>query len=149
MSYAKAKYAFGFCDKTGFRYPLKDLVPEYNNGVKTGFLVGRDVADPDQPQNFLGRIKINDPQSLRNPRPDTSLVESRALFGFDPVGSQGTLMTAFVGRVSVTATETELETITGVAATGSVGSVTVLTAVDTFDSTSVTLDSTSQTFDEG
>tara|TARA_R100001460_G_scaffold66168_1_gene106568 strand:+ start:358 stop:807 length:450 start_codon:yes stop_codon:yes gene_type:complete len=149
MSYAKAKYAFGFCDKTGFRYPLKDLVPEYNNGVKTGFLVGRDVADPDQPQNFLGRIKINDPQSLRNPRPDTSLVESRALFGFDPVGSQGTLMTAFVGRVSVTATETELETITGVAATGSVGSVTVSTAVDTFDSTSVTLDSTSQTFDEG
>ena len=69
MSYAKAKYAFGFCDKTGFRYPLKDLVPEYNNGVKTGFLVGRDVVDPDQPQNFLGRVKINDPQSLTQSTP--------------------------------------------------------------------------------
>jgi len=125
MSYAKAKYAFGFCDKTGFRYPLKDLVPEYNNGVKTGFLVGRDVVDPDQPQNFLGRIKINDPQSLRNPRPDRSLVESRALYGFDPVGSEGTLMTASVGRVSVTTTE--VESVTGVSATGSVGSVTVST----------------------
>ena len=125
MSYAKAKYAFGFCDKTGFRYPLKDLVPEYNNGVKTGFLVGRDVVDPDQPQNFLGRLKINDPQSLRNPRPDRSLVESRALYGFDPVGSEGTLMTASVGRVSVTTTE--VDAVTGVSATGGVGSVIVNT----------------------
>ena len=146
MSYAKAKHAFGFCDKTGFRCPLKDLVPEYNNGVKTGFLVGRDVVDPDQPQNFLGRIKINDPQSLRNPRPDRSLIESRALYGFDPVGSEGTLMTASVGRVSVTTTE--VEAITGVSATGAVGSATVSVA-DRFDSTSITLDSTSQTFDEG
>ena len=146
MSYAKAKYAFGFCDKTGFKYPLKDLVPEYNNGVKTGFLVGRDVVDPDQPQNFLGRIKINDPQSLRNPRPDTSLVESRALYGFDPVGNAAIFMTASVGRVSVTTTE--VEAITGVSATGAVGSVTVSVAA-TFDSTSITLDSTSQTFDEG
>ena len=146
MSYAKAKHAFGFCDKTGFRYPLKDLVPEYNNGIKTGFLVGRDVVDPDQPQNFLGRVKINDPQSLRNPRPDRSLIESRALYGFDPVGSEGTLMTASVGRVSVTTTE--VEAVTGVSATGAVGSATVSVA-DRFDSTSITLDSTSQTFDEG
>ncbi len=146
MSYAKAKYAFGFCDKTGFRYPLKDLVPEFNNGVKTGFLVGKDVVDPDQPQNFLGRLKINDPQSLRNPRPDTSLVESRALYGFNPVGHQGTLMTASVGRVTVTITE--VDRVTGVSATGAVGSATVSVA-DRFDSTSITLDSTSQTFDEG
>ncbi len=127
MSYAKAKYAFGFCDKTGFRYPLKDLVPEYNNGVKTGFLVGRDVVDPDQPQNFLGRIKINDPQSLRNPRPDRSLVESRALYGFDPVGNDAVFMTASVGRVSVTTTNATAESLTGVSATGSVGSVTIAT----------------------
>lgn len=123
MSYAKAKYAYGFCDKTGFRYPLKDLVPEYNNGVKTGFLVGRDVVDPDQPQNFLGRIKINDPQSLRNPRPDTSLIESRALFGFDPVGNSAVFMTASVGKVTVTITE--VDRVTGVSATGAVGDVTV------------------------
>ena len=75
MSYAKGKYAFGFCDKTGFRYPLRDLVPEFNNGVRTGFLVGRDVADPDQPQNFLGRVKIFDPQS-RNNR-DKSVITNR------------------------------------------------------------------------
>ena len=55
-------------------------------------------------------------------------------------------MTASVGRVSVTTTE--VEAITGVSATGAVGSVTVSVAA-TFDSTSITLDSTSQTFDEG
>ena len=102
MSYAKGKHAFGFCDRTGFRYPLKDLVPEYRNGVKTGFLVGRDVVDPDQPQNFLGRIKINDPQSLRNPRPDTSLLASRAIVGFDPVGNPAVIATGSVGRVTIT-----------------------------------------------
>ena len=105
MSYAKGKYAFGFCDKTGFRYPLKDLVPEYNNGVKTGFLVGRDVVDPDQPQNFLGRIKINDPQSLRNPRPDISQKASRGLFGWNPVGNPAQYMVGSVGRVTVNTTE--------------------------------------------
>ena len=148
MSYAKGKHAFGFCDRTGFRYPLKDLVPEYRNGVKTGFLVGRDIVDPDQPQNFLGRIKINDPQSLRNPRPDTALLASRAIVGFDPVGNPAVIATGSVGRVSVSISETDANLITGVSATGAVGSATVSVA-DTFDSTSITLDSTSQTFDEG
>ena len=147
MSYAKGKHAFGFCDRTGFRYPLKDLVPEYRNGVKTGFLVGRDIVDPDQPQNFLGRIKINDPQSLRNPRPDTALLASRAIVGFDPVGNHAVIATGSVGRVSVSISETDANLITGVSATGAVGSATVSVA-DRFDSTSVTLDSTSQTFDE-
>jgi len=104
MSYARGKYAFGYCDKTGFRYPLSDLVPEFNNGVKTGFLVGRDVVDPDQPQNFLGRVKINDPQSLRNPRPDTSLEESRGLFGFNPVWNDLQFMRAEVGTVTINIT---------------------------------------------
>tara|TARA_R110002050_G_scaffold126583_1_gene247333 strand:- start:12 stop:389 length:378 start_codon:yes stop_codon:yes gene_type:complete len=123
MAYAKSKYAFGFCDRTGFRYPLNDLVPEYNNGVKTGFLVGRDIKDPDQPQNFLGRLKINDPQSLRNPRPDTSLLESRELFGFNPVWNPAQYVVASVGRVTVAAASSE--TVTGVSATSAVGSVTV------------------------
>jgi hypothetical protein len=99
MSYAKAKYAFGFCDKTGFRYPLKDLVDEYNNGTRTGFRVGRDVVDPDHPQNFLGRVKINDPQSLQNPRPDTS---HDGLFGFNPVGNPAQYLIGQVGTVLVT-----------------------------------------------
>ena len=153
MSYAKAKYAFGFCDKTGFRYPLKDLVPEYNNGVKTGFLVGRDVVDPDQPQNFLGRVKINDPQSLRNPRPDTSLLESRELFGWNPVWNSAQYMVASVGKVTVSITEAEPGDVivnpTGISVSSAVGSVTVTGDAGTWDSTGETLDSTAQTYDEG
>lgn len=150
MSYTKGRYAFGFCDKTGFRYPLSDLVPEFKNGVKTGFLVGRDVADPDQPQNFLGRLKIFDPQSLQNPRPDTSEAESRRLFGFDPVGNDAQFMIAEVGTVTLSITPTPNVTLDAGSFTLT-GQTVTLTAPDalTFDSTSTTLDSTAETFDEG
>tara|TARA_R100001015_G_C4616054_1_gene172126 strand:+ start:964 stop:1308 length:345 start_codon:yes stop_codon:yes gene_type:complete len=108
--YARGKFAFGFCDRTGFRYPLKDLVYEIQNGVRTGLRVGRDVVDPDQPQNFLGRVRIFDPQSLRDPRPDRSLLESRGFFnwptvgdGGDPPDGTGSMkLTASLGSVTVT-----------------------------------------------
>jgi hypothetical protein len=70
MSYSSGKYAYGVCDKTGFRYDLKDLVFEFKNGSKTGLRVGIDVVDPDHPQNFIGRIKFDDPQSIQDARPD-------------------------------------------------------------------------------
>ncbi len=99
--FTKGKYAFGFCDKTGFRYPLKDLVPEIVNQRPTGFLVGKDVVDPDQPQLQLGKILINDPRSLRNPRPDRSLDESRILASFNPVGQVGMDAFGYIGLITV------------------------------------------------
>ena len=126
MRSASNKYAFGFCDRTGFRYPLNDLVDEYKNGVKTGLRVGRDVADDDHPQNFLGRIRIFDPQNLTNARPDTALEASRQLFGFDPVWNSAQFMTASVGRVTVSFDES-LINATGVSATGTVGAASALT----------------------
>ncbi len=92
MSYASGKYAFGYCDLTGFRYPLKDLVPQIVNGRPTGLRVGKDVVSPDQPQLQLGRLRLDDPQALRNARPDQSLDESRRLFAFDPVGGGNTAL---------------------------------------------------------
>ena len=86
--FAKGKYAFGFCDRTGFRYKLKDLVPQIKAGRMTGLRVGKDMLDEDQPQNFLGRLgSYGDPEALRDPRPDISQDTSRRLFAFDPVGS--------------------------------------------------------------
>lgn len=76
-SFAAGKYAFGYCDRTGFRYAKKDLVPQIENQRPTGLLVGKDVLDEDQPQLQLGKIRMDDPQALRNPRPDQSLDESR------------------------------------------------------------------------
>ena len=109
-SYAKGSKAFGFCDRTGFRYPLRDLVRQIEDGRWNGLLVGRDVVDQDQPQLKLGDVNANDPQALRFPRPDSSIDESRALFAFDPVGGGNTAlgsrtvgldMAGAVGRVTV------------------------------------------------
>ena len=104
MAYARGSKAFGFCDRTGFRYPLRDLVYEYQNGTRTGFRVGRDVADPDQPQNFLGKVKINDPQSLYDPRPDTAQAEANALWGWNPIWNPAQYIQSAVGTVTVTTT---------------------------------------------
>lgn len=101
MSYARGDKAWGICDKTGFRYLLKDLVWEYKDGRRTGMRVGRDVVDPDHPQNFLGRLRVVDPQPLLNPRPDTGREVSRGLFGWRPVGNPETFMTGAVGTVTV------------------------------------------------
>ena len=84
--FAKGDYAYGICDMTGFRYKLKDLGPEIVNQRPTGFLVGKDVVDPDQPQLQLGKVKVDDPRALRNPRPDRAKEESRELFAWNPVG---------------------------------------------------------------
>jgi len=157
-AYTKGSHAFGFCDKTGFRYPLDELVYEYRNGVKTGFRVGKDVADPDQPQNFLGRVKIFDPQALFDPRPDRfqegftfryPALDEQTLQSF---GSPSALLGG-VGTVTITGDVPVVgivAPVTGSATTSSVGDVTVSTVTTalTFDSTGTTLDSTNSTFDE-
>lgn len=72
MSYAVGKRAYGICDRSGLRYPLRELVPQIVNGVETGLLVAKEHLDKDHPQNFIGRADTTDVQSLRNPRPDTN-----------------------------------------------------------------------------
>lgn len=98
---SEGKHAFGFCDRSGFRYPLKDLVPQFKNRKPTGLLVGRDMLDIDHEQLRLDEVEANDPQSLKDPRPDSNLVESRALWSWRPVGYGNLKMTAAVGRVTV------------------------------------------------
>ena len=109
-AFAKGSKAYGYCDRTGFRYPLKDLVRQFENRRPNGMLVGRDVVDIDHEQLQIGQVDSSDPQTLKNPRPDKELVESRALFAFDPVGGGVTVfgsrtlgldVTAAVGRVSI------------------------------------------------
>jgi hypothetical protein len=88
--FANGKYAFGFCDRTGFRYKIKDLVPQIKAGRMTGLMVGKDMLDEDQPQNFLGRLgSYADPQALRDARPDLAQDNSRKMFAFGPVGNGG------------------------------------------------------------
>lgn len=109
-AFARGKYAYGFCDRTGKRYPIRDLVKQIENQRWNGLLVGRDVVDKDQPQLQLGKVNASDPQALRNPRPDLDLKESRGLAAFDPVGGGNTYfgsrtvgldMAGEVGRIKV------------------------------------------------
>ena len=95
------KHAKGYCDRTGFEYPLKDLVPQFENGKPTGLLVGRDMVDIDHEQLRLDEVDASDSQGLENPRPDQSVAESRAVFSWNPVGAIGLDMTMTGGRVSI------------------------------------------------
>ena len=98
---SQSKLAYGFCDRTGFRYPLSELVPQYVNGKDTGLRVGKDMLDIDHEQLKIGDVDANDKQTLENPRPDQSLAESRAMASWNPVGYGNLHMYGLVGRVTV------------------------------------------------
>ena len=153
--FATGKHAFGISDRSGFRYRLKDMRKEWN-----GLLVGKDEWEEKHPQLQPLRV-VPDPQALRNPRPEQDLTEQRDIqYGYDPVGfrdipgitpANNLVAEGQVGSVTISFSDTGNETVvvTGLAGTSAVGSVTVIDDAATFDSTSITLDSTSQTFDEG
>ena len=155
MTYASGKHAYGISDRSGRRYRLREMRTEW-----TGAKVGPDEFEPKHPQLFPPRA-FPDPQALRDPRPESELTEQRSIqHGYNPVGFQdipgvtppnNLVAEGEVGTVTVTISDTGNETVnaTGLAGTSAVGSVTVVDDAATFDSTSITLDSTSQTFDEG
>ena len=124
-----------------------------------GALVGRDEFEAKQPQ--LGPFrKVIDAQALRDARPPQEVASERAIqYGFMPVGfkeilgitpANNLVALGNVGSVTVNPTSTDDEVV-GVSATAIMGSVTVnpTSTAPSFDSTSVTLDSTTDTFDEG
>jgi hypothetical protein len=83
--YAVGKRAFGFCDRCAQRYDLSVLKKQIYNQRPIGIKVCPDCLDVDQPQLQLGKYPVRDPIALRDPRPDTSQLESRALFGWTPI----------------------------------------------------------------
>ena len=62
--FASGKNAFGISDRSGFRYRYKDMKKEW-----TGALVGKDEFETKHPQ-LEPTSKADDPQALRNARPD-------------------------------------------------------------------------------
>lgn len=80
--FASDKRALGICDVCGFQYKLRELKTTIRKGWETNILACPTCWDPDQPQLKLGEFRIDDPQALRNPRPDsTELDASRELIG--------------------------------------------------------------------
>jgi hypothetical protein len=74
--FASGKYAISECDRCGQRYMLKQLKKLTIKTKITNILVCPECWEPDQPQLKLGMYPVNDPQGIRNPRPDLSYYAS-------------------------------------------------------------------------
>jgi hypothetical protein len=125
--YASGKHAIAECDRCGERYKLKQLKKLVIKTKQVNILVCPECWDPDQPQLQLGLYPVNDPQAIREPRPDTSYDVSglgedgfvqdgsrQFQWGWAPVGGASgfdTLLTpnalisqGLVGNVTITTT---------------------------------------------
>lgn len=110
--FASGKNSIAMCDRCGQRFKLTTLKTEVIKGRKYNLLVCRECWDPDHPQLHLGEQPVNDPQAVRNPRPDTTYAQSRDIqWGWQPVGGgdnvvdggtpNNLVVQSFVGTVTV------------------------------------------------
>ena len=75
-NFASAKHSIAECDRCGFRFKLKQLRSLTIKTKNVNILVCPSCWEPDQPQLSLGMYPVNDPQGVRNPRPDVSYLVS-------------------------------------------------------------------------
>jgi len=74
--FSSGKHAISQCDRCNFRYMLKELRIQILKTKPYNIKVCGSCWDPDQPQLSLGLYPVNDPQAVRDPRPDTSYLQS-------------------------------------------------------------------------
>jgi hypothetical protein len=97
--FSSGKNSIAECDRCGFRYKLTSLRKEVIKTKTYNLLVCPSCWDPDQPQLQLGMYPVDDPQGVRDPRPDVSYQVSGLLadgylgggsrifqWGWNPVG---------------------------------------------------------------
>ena len=70
--YASGKHSIAICDRCGQQFKLKELRKLTIKTKQVSIKVCKECWDPDQPQLQLGMYPVDDPQGLRNPRPDRS-----------------------------------------------------------------------------
>ena len=117
--FASSQKVIALCDVCGFQYKLRELRNLFVKGRDTNVKACPECWNPDQPQLRLGEYPVNDPQAIRNPRPDQSLglsgdFSSRGIqWGWNPVGggrdpfrlAPNTLVgTGQIGQVTVSIT---------------------------------------------
>lgn len=86
--FASGKNAIAECDRCGFRFKLKELRQLIIKTKNVNILVCQECWEPDQPQLLLGMFPVDDPQAIRNPRPDKSYILS-GLSGLQLVNQTG------------------------------------------------------------
>jgi hypothetical protein len=87
--YASGKNSIAECDRCAFRFPLKILKTLTIKTKNVKIKVCPTCYEPDQPQLSLGMYPINDPQAVREPRPDLSYWQS-GLTGLQTAYNAGT-----------------------------------------------------------
>ena len=176
MAYASDKNAYGISDRSGFRYRLKDMRVEWT-GAKVGkdefetkhpqLFPPRVGPDPQALKNPRPESNLEDQRNFQygwNPvggigdgilTPNTFILKGEvgnitvaiSPSQEDVANVQGVFGSSNVGAVAVVVSGVA---VSGVAGTGAVGSAGVIAgSAPRFDSTSITLDSTTDTFDEG
>ena len=70
--YSSGKNAIAECDRCGQRYKLTQLKKLTIKTKMVSIKVCPECWEPDQPQLQLGMYPVNDPQAVREPRPDVS-----------------------------------------------------------------------------
>ena len=88
--FASAKNSIAQCDRCGFRYKLKQLKQLVIKTKNVNILVCPECYEPDQPQLQLGMYPVNDPQAVRNPRPDSPSYYQSGLNGLQTDETTGT-----------------------------------------------------------
>ena len=74
--FAAGKYAISQCDRCDQRFKLSELKTQTLKTKPYKVKVCRACWDPDHPQLQLGMYPVNDPQAVREPRPDVSYYAS-------------------------------------------------------------------------
>jgi len=74
--YASQKNSIAECDRCGFRYKLKELRKLTIKTKQVSIKVCPTCWELDQPQLSLGLYPVNDPQAVREPRPDNSYTQA-------------------------------------------------------------------------
>jgi hypothetical protein len=72
--FSSGKHSIAECDRCGQQFKLKKLKFEVIKTKLYQLKVCEACWDPDQPQLQLGMYPIQDPQAVRQPRPDTTYV---------------------------------------------------------------------------
>jgi len=96
--FASSRKARGICDVCGFDYKLTELKNVYVKGRNTNTKACRECWDYDHPQLKLGEFPVDDPQAIRDPRPDNAeYAQSRAQI----IPVRPAVGTGFIGTVTV------------------------------------------------
>ena len=74
--FSSGKFAISQCDRCNFRFKLVELRIEIVKTKPYQLKVCRACWDPDHPQLQLGMYPVNDPQAVRNPRPDNTYYQA-------------------------------------------------------------------------